>query len=332
MSTIRVVAEKAGVSTATVSRVLNGNPTVDPDLAKRVQRAAAELGYLPSTLARSLRTRSTGVLSLIVSDITNPFFAAVTRGVEDTARANNLAVLLGNTDETAERESEYLTAAVQAQVAGVILAPHTRDTDIFGLVTAGIKVVVIDRPIREPVSSIMVNNRGGARAATTHLLEQGWHRPACITGPITAATAQERLRGYEEALRAAGLSKSDQIVARSTFNQAGGRVAAEELLDSVNPPDAFLVANAPMTLGVLAELKHRDLRAGNDIGLVTFDDAPWMPHLNPPVSAVAQPAYQIGALAVELLVEQIHGDGPVEPRWETLETEFVERASSRRTD
>ena len=329
MAKISDVAREAGVSVATVSRALNDHPNVNPEYADRVRAAAAKLGYRPNGIARSLRRQSSDVIALIISDVSNPFFTAITRGVEDVAQRSGYSVLLCNADEDSAKEATYLRVAEQEQVAGVILSPHMAGSDVSRLRGANIPLVVIDRPLNEPVDSVMVHSREGAESATNHLLDAGWTRPACITGPEEAATAQERLQGYLEAVRQHG--NLDELFVHAPFRQHGGARAASELLDAEVAPDALFVANAQMTLGVLDELKRRRLRIGRDIGIITFDDAPWAPFISPPMSVVAQPAYDIGAQAAQLLMERIRGTAPAERRQLTLSTTLIVRESSQRS-
>lgn len=322
------VAREAGVSIATVSRVLNNHPRVNPSYAERVRAAAATLGYRPNGIARNLRRQSTDVVALVISDVSNPFFTAITRGVEDVAQQSGLSVLLCNSDEDADKEATYLRVAEQEQVAGVILSPHTAASDVSRTRAAGIPVVVIDRPLDPDLDSVMVYSKDGAATATNHLIDAGWGRPACITGPVDADTAQKRLEGYLDAVRShEGL---DEIYVHAPFRQLGGTRATAELLDLADPPDALFVANAQMALGVLDELKRRRLRVGRDIGVITFDDAPWAPFVSPPMSVVAQPAYDIGAQAARMLVERIRGVAPPRARSLSLSTTLIVRESSKR--
>lgn len=329
MVKISDVAEEAGVSTATVSRVLNGNPRVDPSLVQQVHEAADKLGYRLNALGRNLRQQRTTVWVLIVSDIENPFFTSIARGVEDIAQKNGFSVVLCNSDEDPVKEAKYLVVAEQEQAAGVILSPHSKSTDVTGLKEASIPLVTIDRLLDSSVDSVVVNSRGGARTATSHLLEQGWKRPACVTGPSDATTAMERAEGYELALADRGLTDRSMVVNRQ-FRAEGGRAAVAELLDAGHPPDSFFVANSNLALGVLTELNIRGLQIGHDIGLVMFDDAPWAPFIDPPISVVAQPVYDIGSRAARLLTERI-----LEPHGAmctsiVLETTLVVRGSSLR--
>ena len=328
MVKISDVAREAGVSVATVSRTLNQQPGVNPEFAQRVRAAAERLGYRPNVIARSLRRQSTTLIALIISDVGNPFFTAVTRGVEDVARQNGYSVLLCNADEDAGKEATYLAVAEEHQVAGVVLSPHAGDTDISRLEAAGIPVVVIDRPLHNTVDTVLVNSFDGARSATEHLLDEGWLRPACVTGPRDAETAEQRLSGYLKAIEDDG--GAPPLFRHGPFRQGGGRQAAAELLDAPEPPDAIFVANSQMALGVLDELNRRELEVGVDIGIIVFDDAPWAPFVKSPLSVVAQPAYDIGAQATQLLGERVSSDGSFPPRSITLSTQLIVRDSSRR--
>ena len=329
---IKDVAKLAGVSPATVSRALNDVPTVAPELVERVRAAATKLDYRANGVARSLRLQRTDVWALIISDIGNPFFTAVARGVEDVAQRAGFSVVLCNSDEDASKEAQYLEVAQREQVAGVIMSPNLFGSDISRLRAAGIPVVAIDRPLRDPVDSVLVRSSDGAREATLHLFEQGWTRPACVTGPEQADTAEQRLAGYREAFADQRRRTSKSLVRHADFRAATARLAVASLLDSANPPDSFFVANSSMALGALEEFAHRNLVPGKDVGLVAFDDAPWAQFVNPPMSVVAQPTYEIGVRAGELLLERIKNPTAGEKaRTIRLETQLIVRASSRRS-
>src|ERR1700730_4200596 len=186
------VAALAGVSVATGSRALNDVPTVDAGLVGRVRVAAAQLGYRTNGVARSLRRQRSDVWVLIVSDIGNSFFTSVARGVEDVAQQAGFSVVLCNSDEDPSKEARYLEVAERERVSGVIMSPNIFGSDISRLIAANIPVVAIDRPLREPVDTVLVRLREGARAATTHLLDEGWTMPAWITAPPRVETGARR--------------------------------------------------------------------------------------------------------------------------------------------
>jgi LacI family transcriptional regulator len=306
MATIYDVAKHAGVSPATVSRVLNGH-RVDPALAHRVNQATAELGFRLNAVARSLRRSRTTLWAVIIADIGNPFFTSLVRGVEDVAQAAGYSVVLCNSDENLKKEADYAAAAVSEQMAGVIISPSSeRASDVSSLLEAQIPVVAIDRSIRSvKVDSVRVDNVQGAAEATAHLLAVGYQRVACITGPRRVTTASQRLKGYESAHRAAGVAVNPQLVQHADFRQQGGYDAMSSLLALREPPDAVFVANNLMTVGVLACLADNRIGIPGGMGIVGFDDIPWAQLIQPTLSVVKQPTYEVGQTAGHLLIQRI---------------------------
>ncbi|SFQ67651.1 LacI family transcriptional regulator [Amycolatopsis arida] len=332
MATISDVAARAGVSTATVSRALNGKSTVDPQLVARVLAAAEELGYHPNGLARNLRRQETAVLALVISDVANPFFTAIARGVEDVAQDAGYSVVLCNSDENPDKERRYLDVALQERVAGVIISPTGPATSVDVLTQRGTPVVAVDRPLTgRSADQVLVDTRAAAQEATAHLLAGGYRRVGCVTGPEGVRTADDRLAGYQDALRAAGLPRTGRWVRRVEYHlPSGARAAAGDLLALPEPPDALLVANNPTAIGALEALAERGLRPGRDVGVVAFDDVPWATLMDPPLSVVTQPAYEIGTEAARMLLARI-ADGTRRPSTRVLAATLITRASSRRT-
>lgn len=330
MARISDVAARAGVSTATVSRALNGKSTVDRELVARVQQAAEELGYQPNGPARNLRRQEAAVVALIISDVENPFFTAIARGVEDVAHEVGYSVVLCNSDENAEKEKRYIDIAIQERVAGVILSPTGTTSSVGKLSARGTAFVAVDRPLPEQESDVvLVDTRLAAHQATAHLIAQGYQRIGCITGPLGVRTADDRLAGYRDALKSAKRRSTTKLVRRTEYKAAGAHRAAQELLNQPEPPDALLVANSAMAVGVLRALHEHGSRPGRDVGLVAFDDAPWAELLDPPLTVVAQPAYEIGTVAARLLLARI-ADNTRPPTTTTLGARLIERASSHR--
>jgi LacI family transcriptional regulator len=328
LATISDVAARAGVSPATVSRVLNGKSTVDPELAERVIAAARELDYRPNAFARNLRRRASTVLALIIADVENPFFTAIARGVEDVAQASGFSVVLCNADDDPAKERRYVDVALAERVAGVIISPANAQTDVGALVEQSIPVVAVDRPLAAAAGdTVLVDTRLAARQATLHLAVAGYQRIACVTGPSGVRTADDRLAGYRDGLRAAKRRSSAALVRRADYRAAGARRATLGLFDQSEPPDAVLVANSAMAIGALLALAELGLRPGDDIGVVSFDDAPWAPLVVPSLTVVSQPAYEMGMVAAQLLLARI-GDGTREPTTTTLSAQLIERASS----
>jgi LacI family transcriptional regulator len=329
VTTIVDVARAAGVSTATVSRVLNNHPGVDEHLAVAVRQAVKNLGYRPSRVARSLRTRQNRVWALIVSDVrTGPFFGAVVRGVEDVAYEAGYSLFLCNTDEDPVKEAAYIELAVAENVAGVILTPSGTSTDLSPLANFGIPLVLADRTLpNRQADSVLVDNVAGAFSAVGHLLAGGYERIACITGPLTITTGQLRYIGYRNALEAARMALDESLVRVADFRELGGRVAMEELLRQANRPDAVFVTNHLMTVGVLQALAAAKLAIPTDLAVVSFDDMPWASLLHPPLTAVSQPAYDIGVEGARLLMSRLGGYTGA-ARTVMLSTTLIVRGSS----
>ncbi|MBF8192537.1 LacI family DNA-binding transcriptional regulator [Nonomuraea sp. K274] len=328
MLKIQDVARHAGVSAATVSRVLNGRSTVNPELAARVHAAVRELGYRPNGVARNLRRRQTTLWAVLISDVGNPFFTSLVRGVEDGGREFGYSVVLCNTDENRAREAEYIAVAKADNMAGVIISPADDATDISALVAAGTAVVTIDRELAETeVDAVLVDNEKGAEMATNHLLESGYRRIACITGPRRMSTAMQRLRGYQRALRAFGLPQDRRLVRHADFREEGGYSAMAALLGEGVEMDAVFVANNLMTVGAVELLTERGVPIPDRVGVIGFDDIPWARLFRPGLSTVRQPTYELGRAAARLLVDRI--ENPARPTARmVLQTELHPRESS----
>jgi len=322
------VAKAAETSPATVSRVLNGTGGVSNDLATRVLKAAAALEYVPCGSARALRRQSASVWAAIVSDIENPFFTAVVRGIEDVARAQNHRLVLCNSDEDLAREADYIDVAIAERMAGVVIAvASAKESSLSALTERHVPVVAIDRSAGRDVDAVVVDNRLGAEEATRHLIDQGSRRVACITGPTRVNTANERLEGYRRALASAAVAVDEGLIRRADYKESGGYQAALALLTSRHPPDALFIANNPMAAGALRAIRELALSIPNDVAIVAFDDSPWTTLTSPQLSVVAQPAYEIGRVAAELL----GGAGTDRsPRTIVLSPRLVVRESSMR--
>lgn len=327
MTTIQEVARHAKVSTATVSRVLNNNGTVHPDLVRRVRAAVDALGYRRNAVARNLRRRQTSLWAVIVSDVGNPFFTAMVRGLEDVAQQRGCSVVLCNSDENPEKEADYLAAAAAERMAGVVISAASPGTDVTPLLDLGIPVVAVDRRLRDtPVDTVLVDNRHGAEAATGHLVEMGYQRIACITGPRQTMTASERLKGYKRALRRHGRDVLPGLIRHTDFRERGGYDAMGSLLAD-SAPDAVFAANNLMTIGALKYLVRHGIHVPGDLGMVGFDEIPWADLVRPSLSTVAQPTYDMGRIAGQLLAA--HSATPDKrPETVILRTSLNIRASS----
>jgi LacI family transcriptional regulator, galactose operon repressor len=321
------VAERAGVSKATVSRVLNGSRSVAPDKEARVRRAAQELGYEPFGPAQALRQQRVRVWAVIIADIENPFFTSMVRGIEDVAYGEGYRLVLCNSDGDVNKEAGYLDIAIRERMAGVVIAAASNtDSHIERLVAEGIPAVAVDRRLDGPrVDSVVVDNATGAAEATRHLIEGGSRRVACIAGPPIVSTSNERLSGYRDGLRSAGVSYDRALVRRADYREDGGYKAARSLLALDDRPDALFVTNNLMTVGALRAIRDADLRIPRDIAVVGFDDSPLAELMHPRLTVVAQPTYEIGRTAAELLADRA---APRSPKDIVLMPRLVVRESS----
>lgn len=307
MVTIQDVAGHAGVSTATVSRVLNGTKVSD-ELTRLVLQSAAELNFVPNRTARSLRKQNSEVIALIIPDIENPFFTSLARGVEDCASESGFSVVLCNTDEDLVKEARYIGVAIAENVAGVILAAASSQSDLGRLTSHRRPVVAVDRvPHGFEIDAVSISNvDGGAEAAAT-LFEQGYRRVACITGPDDVETAQLRERGWRKTAETHGLRDLDSLVRHANYRVDGGHSAMNDLLGMAEPPDAVVVANNLMGIGAVQALLANG-RTPQDFGVAVFGDFPYASLAPPGVSVVHLPARQLGVTAAELLLQRIAGD------------------------
>lgn len=300
------IAKRAGVSTATVSRVLADVPTVHPHYRERVLRTVEELGYRPNRLGKYLRLQRAETIGIVVSDVENPHFTEMVRKVEDAAYRRGWRVLLCNTDEKADKQRSYLEVLSDERVSGVILSTtNPEGAEIAQLLDSGIPVVAFDRTVDDSRADAIVSASGSAaRLATEHLLRSGHRRLGFVGGPVNTETGADRLEGYERAMRVAKLTPS---WADGEFRIEGGEVATETLLRRDNPT-ALVVANNLMTIGALRALRFRRLRVPEDVALVAIDDPFWAELVLPPLTTLAQPVRQMADAAVEFLFERITGE------------------------
>ncbi|GAA4096284.1 LacI family DNA-binding transcriptional regulator [Actinomadura miaoliensis] len=328
--TLEEVAARAGVGRGTVSRVINGSPRVSRRAREAVLRAIDELGYVPNRAARTLVTRRTDTVALVVAEselrvFDEPFFAGITRGISSELNAVGLQLLLAlaqSPDEYARLE-QYLTGQ---HVDGVLLTSlHADDPLPAKLEANGVPTVLGGRPPGlSPVSYVDVDNRDGARRAVQYLLDQGRRRIATVAGPQDMGVGIDRLAGYREALAEAGLP---ELVVYGDFSEASGVAAAEELLEIAPDLDALFAADDPMALGAMRVLKKRGRRIPEDVAVIGFEDSASAPVADPPLTTVHQSVEEMGRSMARLLVSRIRGETVAEPVV-ILQTHLVLRESA----
>jgi LacI family transcriptional regulator len=326
--TMREVAAVAGVSLSTVSRVVNGGEGVRADLAVRVRDAVELLGYRHNLTASALRRADgqSASIGLIVEDVSNPFFGAVHRGVEDVARARGVLTLVGSSDEEPDRERELAEAFGGRGIDGLVLATAVGDSSyLMRERAAGVALVFVDRPPRFlDADTVVTDNAGGARAAVEHLLEAGHRRIGFLGDRPDVFTASERLRGYQETLAHHGIAEDLDLVRHPHFRGGGSYETTTELLRRDDPPTALFTSQNLITIAAVRAL--HDLGMQHDVALVGFDDVVLADAVDPPLTVVAPHPHGLGRRAAELLFERLDGfDGP--SRRVELPTELIARGS-----
>jgi LacI family transcriptional regulator len=331
MPTIHDVAQRAGVSPITVSRVINHSGYASQETRDRVEAAVAELGYVPNRLARSLRSKRTHTLALIITDITNPFFTTVARGVEDTASDAGYTVIFCNTDESETEEQKYLQVVLQQQVDGVLLVPARSmgGESVEMIQKQNTPVVVLDRrmPSGAQVDVVRCESVEGAYQLVKLLIDLRHQHIAVISGPRLVSTAEDRVMGYRRAMADAGLNQTD-IVYYGAFTQASGYEMAQQLLALQPRPTAVFAANNLIAIGALKAVQDAGLRVPEDIAMVAFDDLPANLLVFPFLTVAVQPAYEMGRRATQLLLSRLSNPASPDRQEVVLPFELVVRRSS----
>ncbi|WP_372772556.1 LacI family DNA-binding transcriptional regulator [Mangrovibacterium sp.] len=309
MASMNEVAKRAGVSIATVSRVLNNSESVNEETRMKIIKAIKELKYQPSRVAKRLRSKSGAgnLLGVLIPDIQNPFYVDVLQGIEDVAYQNNYVIIMCNFSQDEKKEAHYLEILESEAIDGLIAAPaHEDDPRIKKIMRNGLPVVCVDRGLKGmDVDIVWVNNEEGAYQAVSYMIGEGYKRIAHIGGLTTIPSSRLRLSGYLKALKDHGLQVDENLIVQGDSSYAGGVKFTEQLLKLSSPPDALFTGNNLITLGALEVINREKLQIPRDIAILGFDDMNWANALNPPLTAVRQPAYEIGKRAGELLIQRI---------------------------
>lgn len=330
-ATIKDVAAHAGVSVATVSAVVNNNKYVSPDLTQRVQESIAALGYERNSLAQGLKKQTSQTIGLIISDISNPYFTSVVRGVEDVANARGYSLILGNTDEDVKKEINYLRLLESKRVDGLIMARPAAGNHSFleSWPTNRLPLVSIGYLSKdESIDAVLIDNEMGARLAVEHLIALGHRRIGIVTGLPGITATEERLAGYQQALAAHGIPFNPALVAEGNLRIDGGERGTLHLLtQAAEPPTALFVTNGLMVIGALQAIDRVGLRCPEDIALVGFDDFEWAAVMRPRLTTVRQPTYEIGQRAAQVLFDRLE-QRDVAPQVIRLQPQLIVRESS----
>jgi LacI family transcriptional regulator len=328
---IKVIAEKAGVSTATVSRVLSGFPGVREKTKKKVMKITSELNYEVDGIARSLRQKKTFKIGVIVGDVLSQFYSVLAKSIEDIANKYGYSVILCNGDDDPEKELNYLKVLRSSKVDGIIIVPTGKNVGyINNLMQTNIKIVLVDRLIEGvDCDAILVDNEKGAYTAVKYLIDKGYKKIAIIDGFIDRTTGKERLKGYLRALNENNIPRNDDFIKIKDFKKISGIMFANELLENKNKPEAIFVANLELTLGAILSIKSLGLKIPDDIAVIGFDDSDWAQILEPPLTTISQPVYDLGTAAAEMLIKNIENDNSKKEKLiVTFNTKLIERGSA----
>ena len=329
MATIHDVAKLAGVAPITVSRVINNSGYVSDITREKVQAAISDLDYVPNILARSLRSKRTHTLALVFTDITNPFFTILARGVEDTASIAGYNVIFCNTDESQEKEDDYIQLLLQKQVDGILLVPANSNTRSIKVIQEqDTPLVIVDRRVSSSnVDIVRGDSEGGAYQLTKHLIDLDHRRITIISGPCNVSTAEDRILGYKRAMEEFGLKENIKSL-YGNFSQTSGNDLTRKIFSQSPQPTALFTANNLMAIGALRALQDLYLKVPEDVALVSFDDIPENLTAFPFITVVRQPSYEMGCRATELLISRINNDSNLDYQDIVFPVEFMERASS----
>ncbi len=329
MATIRDVAKLAGVAPITVSRVMNDSGYVSAETRRRVEQAAAALHFEPNMLASGLKSKRTHTIALVLTDITNPFWTSVARAVEDEASRQGYTVIFCNTDESEQKQEQYLSMLLRRRVDGVLLVPASNSGEtVRKLQAKEVAVVVLDRRVEGvEVDLVRGDSEQGARCLTEHLLSLGHRRVGMLAGPAGVSVSRERVAGYRMALTAADIAVDEALIQYDSFTVDGGDRMTRAVLALPTPPTALFAANNFIAVGAMRALHRAGLRVPQEMSLVAFDDLPDT-YLQAPILTVAvQPTYELGTMAAKRLLERL-ADGEESGVEEImLPTELIIRAS-----
>lgn len=333
MVTIYDIAKRAGVSPMTVSRVINNSARISEKTRRKVEEAIRELDYIPNKSARSLISKETKRVALVISDISNPFFTNIARGAEDKALQAGYQLILGNSDENTAKEGKYMDLLIATGVDGVLIAPadDTSVGNLRKLAKRNIPFVLLDRYVDHlDADFVSGDNTDTTYKLVNHLIERGHTKIVLINGPANVSNARERGRAFQDALALAGLPFSPDSIIETHYKQDNLEDIVRSLvsLGESKRPTAILAANNFIGVNTLRALRSLGIRVPEDVAVACFDDPETIPDYNPFLTVAAQPAYDMGFIGMQLLIERMEGTAPATPRKIVLPSELVIRKST----
>lgn len=332
-ATIKDLARELKLSPSTISRALRDHPDISPKTKKRVVSLADKLDYHPNSIAQSLQTKRTKTIGVIVPEIKQPFFASVINGIEELAYAAGYTIIVCQSNETADREVLVTRSLGSHRVAGLLvsLSRSTKNLDHFKLLQRrGVPIVFFDRVSNDiEASKVVVDDYKGAFDVVEHLIKSGYQRIAHLAGPKNLSISKFRLKGYMDALRQENLPFDDSMVVYGGLDDTDGIVGFQKLLHLQTLPDAIFAVNDPVATGAFVMIKEHGMKIPDDIALAGFSNTYMTSLLDPPLTTVEQPSYEIGKTAAQLLMEQINNnDEELLPKFIVLKTNLIVRGST----
>jgi LacI family transcriptional regulator len=329
--TINDVARRAETSIFTVSSVINNSSRVSKKLQKRVLEAIEDLNYTPNLVARSLKRKKTLLVGLVISDVEDIFFPGVIKGIEAVFNQTSFNLILCNTENDIEKEKNYLKILIEKRVDGLILFPtDTSGNNLKNFLSKNIPIVLIDREIKSlNISTVVMDDYNSSFNVTNFLINKGHNRIGIVIFPTTISTGEQRLKGYIDSHRVNNVNIDNDLIKITGFKKEDSYRATEELINLEDKPTALFTANDVMFAGALKAIKNNNLKIPDDISIVTFYDFNWLKYLNPPMTAVKLPTFEMGKEAAELLLNLVNLNEEKYFRKVMLKTSFVERSSVR---
>jgi LacI family transcriptional regulator len=330
VTNLKEVAERAGVSSSTVSRVLSGSDRVNEKTRTRVLEAVSLLNYRPNELAKGLKIGRTNTIGLMVPSIENQIFPVITRGVEDTARKNGFTVILCNTDEDMEVEKEYISKLKTRWIDGMIVASMLQGSDhIRKLNKEKFPIVLACRFYDDTISAVVINNYLAAYDAVSYLIKTGHKNIAIALGRPELSIYENRYNGYKAALKDHGMELDPELIIQETNGTGSFYYLTQALLNSGKKVDAIFATSDPKAIVIMRSIQDLGLKIPQDISVMGFDNIEMSALMEPPLSTVSQPLYEIGALSAKKLIDLIKGKGPSKPSIDILKTDLIIRKSTR---
>jgi len=330
--TLKDIAKETEFDVSTVSRVLNGYADkhgISESTRRLILQVANDLGYRPNKLAQGLRLQETKTIGIILPDISNPFFATITRSTQETLNEHGYSLIVNNSGGSIDSEKEYINLMYSWDVDGLIIIPTGgEDQHIRHIHEEGKPFVFVDRYIEDiDIPSVTLNNYKGALDATNHLIAKGHRRTALVQGSEETSTNKERVKGYKDALSQNGIYFDESLVVGGSFGKASGYRASSKLLDMDQSPTAILALSDMITIGVLRAVNERDISIPDDISIISFDDIQFAPFMESPLTTVSQPTEEMGVKGAQLILSILNGNDEIEEESTVFDPKLTIRES-----